>query len=60
MATSPRVFVELVPRRRAFSSAFTVSWTSGMWKLSPKTDLSSASLPLPAMNFGWAAISCPP
>src|SRR2546423_11749324 len=45
MATSPRVRVEAVPRRRAFSSARTVSCTSAMWKGSPNTASSRSALP---------------
>jgi hypothetical protein len=61
IAISPRVRVEAVPRRRAFSSARTASWTSGSWKSLPKTASSSVTWPfLPPMAgaFG-AAIRCP-
>src|SRR3954468_23975318 len=44
--TSPRVFVDEVPWRRAFSSAVTVSWTSAMWKSSPNTPSSRSTLPV--------------
>src|SRR3954469_1799445 len=44
--TSPRVFVDEVPWRRAFSSAVTVSWTSAMWNSSPKTPSSRSTLPV--------------
>src|SRR3954468_13471163 len=44
--TSPRVFVDEVPRRRAFSSAVTVSCTSAMWNSSPKTPSSRSTLPV--------------
>src|SRR4051794_38886754 len=46
MSTSPRVSVECVPRRRAFSSARTVSWTRDMWKGWPKTASSRSALPV--------------
>src|SRR3954451_9341433 len=47
MLTSPRVWVDAVPRRCAASSARTASCTSGPWKRSPNTESSSASVPLP-------------
>src|SRR5919201_5527669 len=46
MSTSPRVSVEEVPRRRAFSSARTVSCTSDMWNGWPKTDSSRSVVPV--------------
>src|SRR5881398_2424268 len=49
-ATSPRVRVEAVPARRAFSSARTVSCTSGMLKRASKAPESRLTLPPP--SFG--------
>src|SRR4051794_11246102 len=43
--TSPRVLVEDVPWRRAFSSAVTASCTSAMWNSSPNTSSSRSALP---------------
>src|SRR4051794_15415401 len=60
--TSPRVFVEEVPWRRALSSAVTVSWTSAMWNSSPNTPSSRSTVPvLPrygALGIG-ADLHCP-
>src|SRR3954454_16071626 len=50
METWPRVSVEAVPRRRAFSSARAVSWTRPMLNSSPKTFSSRFTVPdLPPM-----------
>src|SRR5438067_2053959 len=49
-ATSPRVFVEAVPRRRAFSSARTVSCTSGMLK--PASNAPASRVTVPPPSFG--------
>src|SRR3954471_4253848 len=46
METSPRVSVEAVPRRRAFSSARAVSWTRPMLNSSPKTFSSRSTVPV--------------
>src|SRR3954469_8497220 len=62
MCTSPRVFVDEVPWRRALSSAVTVSWTSAMWNSSPNTPSSRSTVPvLPrygALGIG-ADLHCP-
>src|SRR5580704_3478502 len=52
--TWPRVFVDAVPCRRAFSSARTVSCTSGMLKLASNAVASSVTEPPPI--FGALAI----
>src|SRR5690242_5679236 len=46
--TLPRVSVDAVPRRRAFSSARTVSWTSGMLKRASNAAESSSTVPPPS------------
>src|SRR4051794_91598 len=50
METSPRVSVDAVPRRRAFSSARAVSWTRPMLNASPKTFSSRSTVPDLPMN----------
>src|SRR3954453_11002055 len=50
METSPRVSVEAVPRRFAFSSARAVSWTRPMLNSSPKTFSSRSTVPDLPMN----------
>src|SRR6478672_1157712 len=42
--TSPRVLVDEVPWRRAFSSARTESWTSWPWKAAPNAASSSVTV----------------
>src|SRR5437764_7736294 len=48
--TSPRVRVDAVPRRRAFSSARTVSCTSGMLNRAPNAPASSVTAPPPSIG----------
>src|SRR6202043_980747 len=48
--TSPRVRVEAVPRRRAFSSARTDSCTSVMLKRASNAVASSVTLPPPSLG----------
>src|ERR1700686_610119 len=52
--TSPRVRVDAVPCRRAFSSARTVSWTSGM--LNRTSNAAESSVTFPPPSFGASAI----
>src|SRR5436309_12218471 len=56
--TSPRVRVAAVPRLRAFSSARTVSWTSGMLKPASNAPGSSATVPPP--SFGALRLAIAP
>src|SRR5579862_1178202 len=54
--TSPRVLVEAVPRRRAASSARTLSCTSGMLKRAVNAPASRFTVPPPSLGaFGEAA-----
>src|SRR6185437_4484593 len=54
--TLPRVRVEAVPRRRALSSARTVSCTSGMLKRASKVAASSVTVPPPRTGAERSAI----
>src|SRR3954454_6692075 len=54
--TWPRVFVDALPARRAFSSARTVSWTSWVLKRAPKASPSSLTFLAPP-RIGASAIA---